>query len=266
MTQITTWLVTGFVGATIGSFLNVCIHRWPANQSVVRPRSRCPDCGQFIAWYDNLPVLSYILLRARCRNCKAPISIRYPLVEAGTAAIWLGMLAQHGFALEALRGAVFFTLLLGIAIIDARHKIIPDHFSLGGAVAGLLLAAISPEFSLGSGALGAAVGYGAMRLVAIGGEKLFRKPALGLGDVHMMAMVGAFLGVMGTLATVFLGSLFALLIGVPLAWWRSGLTLLGTYLPLGTFLALGAAVAYLWGDALLAWYMSTLSGGAVVGY
>lgn len=250
------WIAAALFGAVVGSFLNVCIHRWPAGESVVRPRSRCPACRRTIAWYDNLPVLSYLLLRARCRHCRSPISVQYPLVELAVALAWLAMAVLHGPSIEAFRGALLLTLLLGIAIIDARHRIIPDQFSLGGAAAGLALAALPGGFALGSAALGAAAGYGLMRLVAFGGEKLFRKPALGLGDVHMMAMIGAFLGISGVLTTVFLGSLFGLMIGAPLAWWRGGLTLLGTYLPLGTFLAMGATVAYLCGDSLIAWYMA----------
>ena len=249
------------VGAALGSFLNVCIYRWPAGESVVRPRSRCPGCGRAIAWYDNVPVLSWLLLRGRCRGCGERISIQYPLLEAAVALIWLGMALWQGPGLEAVRGAIFLTLLLGIAIIDGRHRIIPDQFSLGGALAGLLLAAWPGGMAFTAALLGAGAAYGFMWLVKWGGEAAFRKPALGVGDIHMMAMVGAFVGLGGALLTVMLGSTFGLLIGVPIAYFKGDLEAMGTYLPLGTFLALGGAVAYLWGDPIIGWYLGFAYGG-----
>lgn len=243
------------VGAALGSFLNVCLYRWPAGESVIRPRSRCPGCGAPVAWYDNLPVLSWLLLRGRCRSCGQRISIRYPLVEAAVALIWLGSALWFGPSLEAVRGAAFLTLLLGIAIIDAQHRIIPDQFSLVGTGLGLALAAWPEGFPLLTAVIGAAVGYAFMWGIKLGGEALFRKPALGVGDIHMMAMVGAFVGVGGALLTILLGSVLGLLIGVPAAWLGGKLEVMGTYLPLGTFLAMGAGVAYLWGDPIIAWYL-----------
>jgi leader peptidase (prepilin peptidase) / N-methyltransferase len=243
------------VGAALGSFLNVAILRWPADESVIRPRSRCPDCGAAIAWYDNVPILSWLILRGRCRSCGRSISIQYPAVELATALFWLGMALWHGPGLEAVRGALLFTLLLGIGIIDARHRIIPDQFSLGGALLGLVLAAWPGGLPFLAALVGAGVAYLLMGAVKLGGEALLRKPALGLGDIHMMVMIGAFLGLPGALLTVLLGSALGLLIGVPLAWARGNLEALGTYLPLGTFLALGASITYLWGDALIDWYL-----------
>ena len=243
------------VGAALGSFLNVCIYRWPAGLSVVRPRSRCSGCGRTIAWYDNIPVLSWVLLRGRCRSCGERISVQYPLVELTVAVIWLGMALWLGPGLEAFRGAVFLTLLLGIAIIDGRHRIIPDQLSLGGAVAGLLLAFASDGLPVTTAAIGAGAGYAFMWLVKLGGEALFRKPALGVGDIHMMAMVGSFVGLGGALLTVFLGSLLGLAIGVPIAGLKGKLEAMGTYLPLGTFLAMGGAIAYVWGAPIIQWYL-----------
>lgn len=243
------------VGAAVGSFLNVCIYRWPAGESVIRPRSRCPGCGTSIAWYDNVPVLSWLVLRGRCRSCGAGISAQYPLIELVVALLWLGMALWFGPGLAAVRGSLLLTILLAIAIIDGRHRIIPDQLSLGGAVLGLGMAAWPGGFSLTSALIGAGAAYGFMWLVKLGGEALFRKPALGVGDIHMMAMVGAFVGLGGALLTVFLGSLLGLVIGVPVAWFSGKLEAMGTYLPLGTFLAMGAAVAFLWGDALIDWYL-----------
>jgi leader peptidase (prepilin peptidase) / N-methyltransferase len=243
------------VGAALGSFLNVAILRLPAEESVIRPRSRCPGCGSAIAWYDNIPMLSWVILRGRCRTCARGISIQYPLVELAVTLVWLGMALWQGPGLEAVRGSLLFTLLLGIGIVDARHRIIPDHLSLGGAALGLALAAWPDGFPLTGALVGALAGYALMWLVKLGGEALLRKPALGVGDIHMMAMIGSFLGLPGALLTVFLGSVLGLVIGVPLAWLRGDLQALGTYLPLGTFLAMGAAVTYLWGDTLLGWYL-----------
>lgn len=252
----TLWIVyLTAVGAALGSFLNVCIYRWPAGESVVRPRSRCPGCGKGISWYDNVPVLSWLLLRGRCRSCGEGISVQYPLVEAAVAAIWLGMALWLGPGLEAIRGAIFLTLLFGIAIIDGRHRIIPDQLSLGGALVGLALAAWPGGVALLTAVIGAAAGYFFMWGVKLGGEALFRKPALGVGDIHMMAMVGAFVGLGGSLLTIFLGSVLGLVIGVPVASLQGKLEAMGTYLPLGTFLAMGGAVVFVWGDPLIQWYL-----------
>lgn len=255
MPEYMIWSYAALVGAAIGSFLNVCIGRWPAGESVISPRSRCPSCEHAIAWYDNIPVASYLLLRGRCRACGESISIQYPVIELATALIWTAAAVRFGASVEALRSASFLTLLLGIAMTDAKHMVIPDHFSLGGALLGLLLAAAPGGFPLYKGVLGAVVGYSLLWIVAYGGERLFRKPALGVGDIHMMAMVGAFLGISGTLLTIFLGSLLGLVLGVPFTWWRGRLTLLGTYLPLGTFLAMGGAMAHGWGEVLVQWYL-----------
>lgn len=260
MPEYLAWTYVALVGAAIGSFLNVCIHRLPAGLSVATPRSRCPSCERPIAWYDNIPVASYVVLRGRCRSCRTPISAQYPLIEIATALLWTAAVVRFGPGLEALRSAIFLTLLLGIAMTDAREMVIPDQFSLGGVLLGLGFAAVPGAFPLLDAVLGAGVGYGLLWLVSWGGEKLFRKPALGMGDVHMMAMVGAFLGIGGTLLTLMLGSVLGLLIGVPILWWRSRESVLGAYLPLGTFLALGAAIAHAWGDAMIAWYLGSVVG------
>jgi len=241
----------GLLGAVIGSFLNVCILRWGADpkQSVVRPRSRCPKCGGALRWYDNIPIVSWLLLRGRCRGCREPISPQYPLVELAVALAWAYLAWRHGVGIEALRGAVFATILLGIALTDARAYVIPDEFSLGGLAFGLLFALLAGRQPLGTALLGAAVGFGLLWLVAVLGEWMFKQEAMGGGDIKMMAMVGAFLGWQGTLLTVFLGALIGSLIFVPLA-------LIGRkkLVPFGIFLAIGAAATYLVGPAILAWY------------
>jgi leader peptidase (prepilin peptidase)/N-methyltransferase len=250
------WIYAAFLGSAVGSFLNVCVFRWPAEQSVLRPRSRCPGCEQPIAWYDNIPIFGYLMLRGRCRNCGTTISAQYPAVELLTALIWLGAALRFGATIDALHSALFLTILLGIALTDAKEMVIPDQFSLGGLAIGMLLAAVPGGVSFMNALIGAAVGYFGFWLIKLGAEKALRKPALGVGDIHMMAMVGAFIGAQGVFITMLLGSLLGLLIGVPYMWARGKLEMLGTYLPLGVFLALGAAVAHGVGDLLWRWYLN----------
>jgi leader peptidase (prepilin peptidase)/N-methyltransferase len=266
-------VVAGVFGALLGSFLNVCVYRIPRNESVVTPRSRCPRCGTGIAWYDNVPIVSWLALRARCRHCGAPISIQYPLVELAVALIWAGSVAWQGASLDALFAAVFATLLLGIALTDAQFYVIPDAFSLGGMAVGLLVALLPGGLVWWVAFVGAALGYGLLWLVRwlgdlalqrgiIGGQELDavleegEKPtSMGEGDLRMMAMVGAFLGPMGVLLTVFLGALAGSLVFLPLR-------LLGRRIaiPFGVFLAVGALAALVLGDDLVAWYLGAAFG------
>jgi leader peptidase (prepilin peptidase) / N-methyltransferase len=255
------WLYLGYaglLGTIVGSFLNVCILRWGAEpkQSVVRPSSRCPRCGRGLAWYDNIPVVSWLLLRGRCRGCGKPISIQYPLIELATGCIWAYLIWRHGPTLEALRGAVFATILLGIAMTDARTYIIPDEFSLGGLVIGLAFSlAIGGLSGLASAALGAAIGFALLWLVGAAGTWLFKEEAMGGGDIKMMAMVGAFVGWQGVLLTVFLGAFMGSLIFLPML-------MVGRrkLVPFGIFLSIGAAIAYLVGPGLVRWYGNFLMG------
>ncbi len=251
-------LTSGAVGLLIGSFLNVCIVRWPALQSVVSPRSRCPQCGKLIAWYDNVPVLSWLLLRARCRECRLPIPWRYPLVELATAGIWVAAAWAYGYDVETLRAALFGTVLLGIAVTDAREYIIPDEFSIGGTALGLLLAfaagwtghpASMHALPWPQALLGAAVGYALLWLVAFFGSKILGQDAMGGGDIKMMAMIGAFVGWQGVLLTLFLGAALGTVIFLPFK-----LAGRDKLVPFGIFLAIGAAACWIAGPALIDWY------------
>jgi leader peptidase (prepilin peptidase)/N-methyltransferase len=237
------------LGLLFGSFLNVCIARWPARRSVVRPRSRCPRCDALIAWYDNIPVLSWLALRARCRHCRLPIPLIYPAVELITAGIWAGAAWRLGPSVEMLRLGVFFTLLLGIAMTDAREYLIPDEFSIGGTALGIGFAVLGGALAWPDALLGAAVGYLLLWLVAVVGARIFGEEAMGGGDIKMMAMLGAFLGWSGVLLSLFLGALVGTIIFLPFK-------LLGRekLVPFGIFLALGGAATYLAGGALMAWY------------
>jgi leader peptidase (prepilin peptidase)/N-methyltransferase len=248
-------VLAGVVGAVFGSFLNVCILRWGAEpkESVVRPPSRCPRCGRGVAWYDNVPVISWLVLRGRCRHCGEPISIQYPLVELTTGILWALLVWRSGPTLEALRGSVFGTILFGIAMTDARAYIIPDEFTWGGLGLGLVFALAGGVQALGHALLGAAVGFGLLWLVGAAGTWVLKQEAMGGGDIKMMAMVGAFLGWQGVLLTIFLGALLGSLVFVPL-------TLAGRkqLVPFGIFLAAAAAVAYLVGPPLFAWYLGVM--------
>jgi leader peptidase (prepilin peptidase)/N-methyltransferase len=242
-------VASGLVGAMLGSFLNVCILRWPREESVIRPRSHCPGCGQLIAWYDNIPILSWLILRGRCRRCGSPISAQYPAVELATALIWTYMSWSRGPSLVALSGAIFFTILLGITLTDAREYIIPDEFSLGGLVLGILFSLPGGFTTIAGALLGAATGFAALWIVGALGTRMFKEEAMGGGDIKMMAMVGAFVGWQGVLLTVFLGALLGTLVFVPLSF-------LGRkrLVPFGVFLSVGAAATWLAGPAVIAWY------------
>jgi leader peptidase (prepilin peptidase)/N-methyltransferase len=259
-------VIAGLVGAMLGSFLNVCVYRLPRNESVVRPRSRCPRCEKQVAWYDNIPVVSWLVLRARCRHCGQPISVQYPLVELAVALIWAGCAYVLGPDPEALSAAVFLTLLLGILLTDAQHYIIPDEFSLGGLGAGLAFAFFT-KGGIVQAVVGAAFGFGLLWAVKaagdfglkrgwIGGREVQEtlgeeEPAssMGGGDIKMAAMIGAFTGWMGVLASIFLGALAGTLFFLP-ALFREKKPLV----PFGIFLALGAAAWLLAGARIGAWY------------
>ena len=277
-------------GATMGSFLNVCISRWPSGGSIVAPRSRCPQCGTPIAWYDNVPILSWLLLGGRCRTCRARISLMYPVVELSVALLWLGAVIAYGPTFTALRIAVFGTVLLGIAITDARHFLIPDGFTVFGLLWVLATAGIG--WFLGSNGmfasptaavLGACTGAGAIAIVGWLGEIAFRREAMGFGDVTLMAFAGAALGPGRSLLTIFLGAVLALLgllimravgmredfgleasatpaDGKSLNPEESGSS---RHVPFGVFLAPAAMIALLWGDALITWYILWIRTGAL---
>ena len=249
------WIVSalaGLVGLMIGSFLNVCTLRWPEDESAVFPGSHCPKCGEPIRWYDNVPVLGYVLLRGRCRACREPISLQYPLVELATGLVWTGMFSYAGLSFEALRGTLLLTILFGIALTDARFYIIPDQFSLGGLVLGLGLAFLPGGIDALDALIGAIVGFGLLGSVAVVGKWMLKKDAMGLGDIKMMAMVGAFLGWAGVLLTVFLGALLGAVIFGPISYKTKKLV------PFGIFLAAAAAISYGFGSEIIDWYLTNI--------
>jgi leader peptidase (prepilin peptidase)/N-methyltransferase len=280
-----------FIGASIGSFLNVCIGRWPAGQSVVRPRSRCPKCGHQITWYENIPIVSWLALRGRCRGCGEPISVQYPIVELVVGLGWLAAVWYFGFTFSALRVAVFGTVLLGIAITDLKYYLIPDGFTVFGLLWGIGTAIAAPFIETSplfagpwDSLLGACVGAGAIAIAGWLGEAALKKEAMGFGDVTLMAMVGAALGPTRSLLTIFIGALLGalafLLIVYPVTAWRRrnapARPVVGPsetdgaevesepgppLVPFGVFLAPAAMLTLLWGDALVRWYVGLIQGG-----
>lgn len=269
------WLWWGLIfvlGAVIGSFVNVCIARWPMELSVVAPRSRCPRCQRQISWYENIPLGSWVALGGRCRSCKLPISIQYPAVELLIALGWLAAFTTIASPLTALRVAVFGTILAGVAITDLQYYLIPDGFTVFGlvwvcvtSVAGALLRDGGGFANPYDAMIGACVGAGAISIIGWLGEVVLKKEAMGFGDVTLMAVVGAAVGPGRTLLTVFigaaLGAIVFLLFVMPFTWWRSRqkqVPFEPPLVPFGVFLAPAALVALLWGYRLIAWYLGRI--------
>jgi leader peptidase (prepilin peptidase) / N-methyltransferase len=243
------------IGLCIGSFLNVCIYRLPIGGSVVHPPSRCPGCGQSLRWWDNIPVLSYALLRGRCRTCRLPISLRYPIVEALTAAIFLAHWYVFGLSPLLPVRLLFASGLIALFAIDLEHQILPNVITLPGIAAGFVFSLFLPPGPLLSAA-GIALGGGLLWGIAELWFRLRKVEAMGFGDVKMLAMIGAFLGVKLVLVTFVLSSMIGGLVGAALIATRRAD--MATKVPFGTMLAFAALVASLYGEPLLSWYLSIL--------
>ena len=241
------------LGLLVGSFLNVLIHRIPRQLPFTVARSRCVWCGGAIRARDNVPVLSYLLLRGRCRSCSAPISLRYPLVEALTATLFVACVVRFGRTSEAAVAALFCALLVALALIDAEHFLLPDKLTLTGTLAGLALQPFLPSVGFADALLGTVLGAGLLILLINFWYWLRQEEGMGLGDVNMLAMVGAFLGWQGMLVTLVVAAFTGAVVGIGLILaQRLGLK---SRLPFGVFLALGALVALFFRDSLIAGYL-----------
>jgi leader peptidase (prepilin peptidase)/N-methyltransferase len=256
-------------GLIIGSFLNVCIYRMPRDLSVVAPRSFCPHCEAPIAWYDNIPLVSFLLLGGRCRHCQARIPLRYLVVELLTAASFALVAHRYGFTFAGLKGCVFSALVIGLVFSDLEEFILPDELTVGGAVAGVLFALAVPLDSffmallvpqawgprpvwIAESLLGAIVSSGALWIVGALYQRLRKREGLGLGDVKMVAMIGAFLGLQGALLTLVIGSVLGSVIG--LLFITIARKDYSTYeLPFGSFLGVAALIVGVYGPVLLGW-------------
>lgn len=255
-------------GACFGSFLNVCVARWPAGLSVVRPASRCPKCEREIRWHENVPVLGWLRLRGKCAGCALPISVEYPLVEIAVAGIWACSAALGGWTIDGLRLATFATVMLGITLTDAKHYVIPDGFTVFGFL--FVLATSVYAFFNGptepwfvppvEAVYGACAGAGFIAIIGWLGEVALKKEAMGFGDATLMAVVGAAIGPTRAIITVFvaaaLGATAFLLVVYPIAWARArsqGREFEPPLVPFGVFLAPAAVVMLVAGPALLEW-------------
>ena len=246
------------VGAAVGSFLNVCIVRLPKGGSLIKPGSHCPQCESPIRFYDNIPLLSYIVLRGKCRRCKAHISPRYFLVEGLSGLMALALFRNFGLSPELAVYFIFFSALLVIIFIDLDTWTIPDVITLPGIVAGVAASFLLPRFNMWQSLLGLLAGGGVLFLVAVGYQLLRKREGMGGGDIKLLAMIGAFLGLPGVIYTLFASSLVGSLAGALLMFRdKSGG---GTRIPFGPFLALGAMTYVFWGPALIQWYLHTLKG------
>lgn len=239
-------------GLCVGSFLNVVIARVPEGRSIAYPGSACPRCGTPIRWYDNVPVLSFVLLRARCRSCRDPIAWRYPLVETTAGVLFVLAYLRFGVSLQLGAALLLLSALIAITGIDLDHQIIPDVLSLPGIALGLLASLAPHGIGWMNSLLGLVVGGGVFIVIIVGSTLVLGQPGMGVGDVKLGAMLGTFLGWQFGL----LGILLSVLIGGPLA---AGLLATGRKgrkdpLPFGPFLALGGVISMFWGDAILAWY------------
>jgi leader peptidase (prepilin peptidase)/N-methyltransferase len=245
-----------FVGMCIGSFLNVCIYRLPAGKSIVRPASACPACGTSIRWYDNIPLVSYIILRGRCRGCNTPISIRYPIVELLCGLFAMAIAMQYGHGLPALIYFILTAALLVITFIDIDHRIIPDIISLPGIPLGFLSSFVLPQLKWSDSLIGIAAGGGTLLAVAWGYQLITGKDGMGGGDIKLLAMIGAFLGWQGVLFTIMASSLIGTAVGI-VAMLRAGKDM-KMAMPFGPFLAMGAIIYLFWGPRLVEWYLNLL--------
>ncbi len=244
-------------GAVMGSFANVLIHRLPMGLSIVFPGSQCPSCSARIRWFDNIPILSYFILGGRCRACKAIISPRYPLVEALSGFLFAAVVFRFGIQPATVAMALFAWALVVITFIDLDHRIIPDVISLPGTVLGLAFSVVPGFPRPMDSAVGVAVGAGFLFLILYSYEKIMGEEGMGLGDVKLLAMIGAFLGWQALPVTILVSSLTGSLVGVGYALIK-GESVRKFPVPFGPFLALGAIVHLFFGVGLIQWYLGKL--------
>jgi leader peptidase (prepilin peptidase) / N-methyltransferase len=252
MTMVLPYVIAGLLGLAVGSFLNVCIYRLPIGRSLAYPPSACPQCGTPLRWFENVPVLAWIALAGKCRTCKAPISAVYPMVEAFTGALFVWAWWQYGPGWLLFSHLLFGCALIVLFFIDLRHRILPNVITLPGIAIGFLLSFITPP-GWASSLIG--ILLGGVIPFAIG-ELYFRlrgEEGLGMGDVKMLAMIGAFLGWRLMLLTLVVASLLGSIVGVSLIVLRHGS--MKSALPFGTFLTLAAFVALVTGTRIISWYL-----------
>ena len=243
-------VLAGVFGAVVGSFLNVCIHRLPKHESVMRPPSHCPRCGRRLRWFENVPIVSWLALRARCAGCREPIGVMYPAVELLTALTFVTAYAMFGLTPMLVARLLLASALIVLAVTDLRDRILPNAITYPGVIVGLLFSLFLPP-GIVSAVVGVLVGAGVPFLIGEAFYRLRGIEGLGMGDVKMLGMIGAFLGWELALFTLFAASLLGVVVGVPMTLIRRDRYY---QIPLGTFLALGALVAAFAGPQILDWY------------
>jgi len=246
-------LISIIFGALVGSFLNVCIFRLPKEESIIWPGSHCPHCKKPIRFYDNIPLISYLLLKGKCRHCKKPISFQYPLIEGITALSSLFLIMKFGPSLSYLFYFAFVAALIVITVIDLYHQIIPDAISLPGIGVGLLASLLIPQITFFNSLIGILLGGGSLFIVATFYQWLFKREGMGGGDIKLLAMIGAFLGWKAVLLTILLSSFIGSVTGILM------MVVKGKdfkyAIPFGPFLSLGAAISLFYGQNIINWYL-----------
>ncbi|MBK6765918.1 MAG: prepilin peptidase [bacterium] len=253
---IPVYLVVAFLGASFGSLANVLIYRLPAEVSLLRPPSRCPQCEKPISWYDNIPVLSWLILGGKCRSCKASIALQYPLIEASSGVLACVAVWKWGVGYSGMAHGLLLIGLLALVIIDLRHWLLPFAITIPLTAIGLLGAAFFDLRPLGSALIGAGVGFGVFLLLLVVGKWVFKKEAMGGGDVVFGAMAGSFLGWLQTLLMIFVASGLGTLLALILLTLRKDVA--GRSVPFGPFLAVALVICLIWGQSFIDWYFHTL--------
>ena len=251
--EIISIVILGLLGLIVGSFSNVCIYRIPRNESIIYPASHCPKCLKTIKPIDNIPLLSYILLKGRCRHCKSKISIQYPMVEFLTGLTYLIIYLIYGLSFQTLIYIILSSALIIIAFIDLNQQIIPDVISLPGIVIGFILSFFVSYISFVDSILGIVVGGEIILIIGMGGSAIYKKEAMGGGDVKLAAMIGAFLGWRYIIISLFLGFFLGALIGIILI--VTKIKKREDVIPFGPFIILGSFITLLWGKKIISWYL-----------
>ena len=253
MYYVVNGVIIFILGLIVGSFSNVCVYRIPKNESIIFPASRCPKCSSPIKPVDNIPLLSYILLKGRCRNCGNKISTQYPIVEFLTGLIYLIICLIYGLSIQSLIYIILSSALIIIAFIDLNEQIVPDVISLPGIAIGFIISFFVPYISFINSALGVLVGGGIILIIALGGSAIFKKEAMGGGDVKLAAMIGAFLGWRYIIISLFLGFFLGALTGIILI--MAKIKSREDVVPFGPFIVLGSFISLLWGEQIISWYI-----------
>ena len=247
--SITMDLLFFVLGGIIGSFLNVCVYRLPREKSIVTPGSSCPLCGKSISFYHNVPLVSYLMLRGRCRHCGGPISVRYFAVELLTALLFVALYRGWGLSFELAVFLVFVSGLIVISFIDLEFRIIPDTLSLGGLLVGVGFSFFRDGFTYKDALLGILLGGGVLWVIAFVYELVRKQEGMGGGDIKLLAMIGAFCGIKGVLFSLIFGSFLGSLVGIPLMIAKHADAKYA--LPFGPFLSFGAVLYVLAGDRII---------------